>query len=155
LRLSRGIVRAALERGETISTACALEDPRFAHLESVSLRGIRAVLCAPLADLGVGVIYLQGRDAPGPFEPDDARLVEDAAREIAPYATRLLARRDAHDATARLRARLAGLEGLAGRSEALAHVFEQVALVARLDVTVLLRGPSGSGKTALARALHA
>ncbi len=152
-RLSAGIVRRALERSETISTAAAIEDPRFMRRPSVTLQGIRAVLCAPVGDARVGVLYLQGRDAPGPFDDDDRRLLEDVAREVAPYARRLLPA--GGDPTAELRARLHGLEGLAGRSPALAATFRQLAMVAPLDVTVLLRGPSGVGKTALARAIHA
>ena len=154
-RLSSGIVRRALERGETISTASAIDDPRFMELASVTIRGIRAVLCAPLGDAGLGVLYLQGREAPGPFDDDDRRLAEDLARHVAPYAERLLARRAASDPTAPWRAQLAGLAGIAGRSRALADVFRQLALVAPLDVTVLLLGASGAGKTTLARALHA
>ncbi len=154
-RLSRGIVRDAIESGQTISTAAAIEDPRFMNLESVSLRGIRAVLCAPVGDVGVGVLYLQGRSAPGPFPEADRALVEAVARQVAPYAQRLLrVRRAATDPTAELRSRLSGLEELAGRSPGLAEVFGQVALVAPIDVTVLIRGPSGCGKTALARAIH-
>ena len=154
LRLSRGIVRRALDRGETISTAAALEDPRFASLESVSLQGIRAVLCAPVGDAKLGVLYLQGREAPGPFSEGDRALLEALAREVAPFGERLLAKVEREDPTAPFRAQLKGLDGIAGRSAALAEVFRQIALVAGLDVTVLLRGPSGSGKTALARAIH-
>ncbi len=154
-RLSRGIVREALERGETISTASAIEDPRFMQLPSVSIRGIRAVLCAPLGDAGLGVLYLQGRADPGPFGEEDRRLVEDVARHVAPYAERLLDARAGDDPTRPWRAQLTGLEAVAGRSRALAEVFRQLALVAPLDVTVLLGGASGVGKTTLARALHA
>ena len=153
-RLSRGIVREALEAGSTISTASAIDDPRFRGLESVTIRGIRAVLCAPIGDAGLGVLYLQGRGAPGPFSEDDARVIEDLAREVAPFAERLTRDAGGDDPTAPHRAQLTGLDRLAGRSEALAATFRQVALVAPLDVTVLIRGPSGSGKTALARAIH-
>ncbi|MBX3275749.1 MAG: sigma-54-dependent Fis family transcriptional regulator [Sandaracinaceae bacterium] len=154
-RLSRGIVREAVERGQTISTASAIEDPRFMQLPSVSIRGIRAVLCAPLGDAGLGVLYLQGREPAGPFDEEDRRLVEAVAREIAPYAERLVARVETADPTAPWRAQLPALGAIAGRSPALAGVLRQMALVAPLDVTVLFTGPSGVGKTTFARALHA
>jgi Nif-specific regulatory protein len=154
-RISTGIVRQSLERGQTISTASAIEDPRFMALESVSIRGIRAVLCAPIGDSRLGVVYVQGRQEPGPFSEDDRRLLEDIARHVAPYAERLLDRREKDDPTAPWRKQLAGLGAIAGRSKALADVFRQMALVAPLDVTVLLTGGSGVGKTTLARALHA
>ena len=152
--LSSGIVRAAVEQGQTISTACAVEDPRFSDQDSVALHGIRAVICAPVADARLGVLYLQGRDEPGPFDEPDRLLVEELARQVAPYAQRLLQGAAVDDPTRALRRQLKGLQGLAGRSTALADLFRQVALVAPLDVTVLLTGPSGVGKTALARAIH-
>jgi len=46
------------------------------------------------------------------------------------------------------------LNDVIGRSPALATVLRQVALVAPLDVNVLLSGESGTGKTQLARVIH-
>jgi len=45
-------------------------------------------------------------------------------------------------------------EGIIGRSAALAKVFQQIAFIAPLDISVLLTGPTGSGKTAIARLIH-
>ncbi|MGE0789293.1 MAG: sigma 54-interacting transcriptional regulator [Sandaracinaceae bacterium] len=152
-RISKGIVRRALEEGQTVSTAAAIDDPRFMSLPSVTLRGIRAVMCAPIGSSRLGVLYLQGRSEPGPWGEEDRALTERVAHEVAPFAERLL-RAPASDPTARERASLRGLERIAGRSRALARLFGQLGLLAPLDVTVLIRGPSGSGKTLLARALH-
>ncbi|MDP2311677.1 MAG: sigma-54-dependent Fis family transcriptional regulator [Pseudomonadota bacterium] len=150
--LSRGIVREALARGETVSTAAAHADPRFAGRGSVVAGRLQAVMCAPIG--GVGVIYVAERASPGPFGADDQRLLEDFARAVAPWAGRLAAAPPEADPTAPWRAQLRGAEGLAGRSNALAELLRGVALVAPLDVTVLLLGPSGAGKTELARTIH-
>jgi len=158
-RLSTGIIRDALSTGRTVSTASALEDPRFAGFASVQVQKLRAVLCAPLSlgvGAGIGVLYLEGRSGPGPFPEDDRALIELAARALAPNVERLLCLRDdakAIDHTAELRTRLGPL-GIIGKSRALADVLRQVLAAAHVPVAVLFRGESGTGKSALARALH-
>ena len=47
------------------------------------------------------------------------------------------------------------VEGLIGRSEALAQVFTQIDKVAATDANVLILGENGTGKELVARALHA
>ncbi|MBK8941709.1 MAG: sigma 54-interacting transcriptional regulator [Polyangiaceae bacterium] len=163
-RMSQGIVKDAISSGATVSTASAIDDPRFAGFASVQAQRLRAVLCAPLvattsdgaAGARVGVLYLEGRSAPGPFPEDDRALVEVAARALAPNVERLLWRSEApaaDDPTAEIRARL-GVTQIIGRSRALAEVLRQLHAAAQVPVAVLLRGESGTGKSALARALH-
>ena len=170
-RLSQGIIKDAISTGRTVSTASAIDDPRFSSFESVQAQRISAVLCAPLAlrsqggdaDAGtIGVLYLEGKDAPGPFSEDDRQLVEIAARSIAPLLEKLLERREEAAAADHTLAARAGLEAaglrsarqIAGRSRALAEVFRQISVAAPVPVTVLLRGESGTGKSAIARMLH-
>ncbi len=155
--ISRGIVAEALATGRTIVTPAAFLDPRFEARQSVRAGHIEAVLCAPLGDdASRGVVYLQGREGRGPFSDEDRERVEMLARRLAPLAERVLARRRARveeDPTQPLRARLR-LDGFVGRSRALAAVLREAALVAPLDVTVLLTGESGTGKSQLARVIH-
>ena len=155
--LSSGIIAEALATGQTISTASAVEDPRFRDQQSVQAKGIRAVLCAPVGDApALGVLYLQERAAPGPFPERDRALAELFARHLAPLADRLLVREEVRvgvDHTRELRARLS-VEGLAGTSRALAEVLRQVVVAAPVPVPVLITGESGTGKTAIARAVH-
>lgn len=154
--ISSGIVAEALATGRTISTASALDDPRFRDQASVQMAKIRAVLCAPIGSPAIGVLYLEGRERPGPFPEPDRALSELFARHLAPLADRLLAREEAAagvDHTAALREKLA-VGGVAGTSAALAQVFRDIAVAAPVPVSVLVVGESGTGKTALARALH-
>jgi Nif-specific regulatory protein len=155
--VSRGIVQYAMASGTTIHTPSALLDERFAKQTSVRLHGIEAVLCTPLGgETPIGVLYLQGHAGGGPFNDDDIQLAETFARHVTPVLERVAKSerdRSESDFTARWRDRL-DIGGIIGRSAALATVLEEVAMVARFEINVLLLGPSGAGKTHLARAIH-
>jgi Nif-specific regulatory protein len=154
--ISRGIIAEAIATGRTISTPSALLDARFSARDSVRTGRIEAVLCIPIGSAPPrGVLYLQARDR-REF-PDDARTsIEAFVKHLTPLADGVLARvrdRETSDVTAPLRGKLR-LGGVVGRSPALAAVLEQVALVAPLNVNVLLTGESGTGKSQLARVIH-
>ncbi|MCE9571998.1 MAG: sigma-54-dependent Fis family transcriptional regulator [Deltaproteobacteria bacterium] len=154
--ISRGIIASAVGKGLTVETPSALGDPRFEELGSVRRHEIQAVLCAPVGKSPpIGVVYLQGRSRPGPFGPSDRARAELFARQLAPLADRLVARRpgkDVADHTLAIRERFRAPE-VVGRSRALARVLQDASLVAPLDVDVLITGPSGTGKSALAAAI--
>jgi Nif-specific regulatory protein len=156
--ISRGIIARALAAGATIETPSAVDDDRFAELGSVRQHAIQAVLCVPIGTQPpIGALYLQGRVRPGAFTTTDRERIELFARQLAPLADRLLGQRPERasvDHTREARARFHAPE-LVGRSFALAQVLQQAALVAPLDVDVLITGPSGTGKTALGQAIAA
>ena len=155
--ISRGIVAEAIATGQTIVTDSAAEDPRFKERASVRTGRIQAVLCAPIGQTPPrGVLYLHGRASRGPFTEDDRSRAELFAAQLAPLLDRLVDRerqREAVDPTRPFREKLR-LEQIIGTSPALAAVFKEVALVAPIDVNVLLTGESGTGKGQLARAIH-
>ncbi|MEO6029072.1 MAG: sigma-54-dependent Fis family transcriptional regulator [Candidatus Binatia bacterium] len=152
--ISRGIIGETIARSETITTASALDDPRFSGLESVKRARIEAVLCAPIGtDPPRGVLYLQGRSTPGLFSEEDRVLAETFCRHLAPLVDGLGRRRANGDRMQAVRQRLRAT-GIVGSSDALAYVLEQVVMVAPLTVSVLLTGETGTGKSQLARVVH-
>jgi transcriptional regulator with GAF, ATPase, and Fis domain len=154
---SRGIIGMALATGRTIVTSSALLDPRFNVRDSVSRGRIQEVVCAPIGDGVVrGVLYLQGRQVPGGFTEADRARAEVFARHLSAFVDRLLSEgrtASVGDPVRALRQSLR-LEGVVGRSPALASALRQAALLAPLDVHVLLTGESGTGKSQLARVIH-
>jgi len=156
-RISKGIIAEALLTGKMIQTNSALLDHRFESRASVQRQRIEAVVCAPIGgDAALGVVYLQDRKDGGHFTELDCQLVELFALHLAPLVDRLLSRRSLSarvDRTAELRMRHQ-LEGIIGRSQAIATVLEQAMLAAPLDISVILRGESGTGKSQLAQVIH-
>lgn len=150
--VSSGIVGTALARGEVMCITNAMLDPAWSARVSVQRHHVEAVICAPIgAAPPIGVLYLQGRPGGGRFPEECAARVERLCRWIEPLAQRHIESLTT-DHTADLRARLQ-VADLAGRSEAMLRLLEQVALAARFEVDTLLVGPTGSGKTAVARAI--
>ncbi|MGI9590952.1 MAG: sigma 54-interacting transcriptional regulator [Myxococcota bacterium] len=154
--ISRGILAQALASNQTVVTHSAQLDPRFRDRGSVKAKAIEAVLCAPIGvDPVLGAIYLGAPARPG-FAKEDVDRIETLAEHLAPPAERLLRRlrEGSHgDPTARVREKLR-CESVIGKSPALAEALNQAALVAPLDVNVLITGDSGTGKNQLARIIH-
>jgi Nif-specific regulatory protein len=153
---SHGVVAATLASGTTVHSPYAMLDDRFSEQSSVQGQRIEAVLCVPLGGVGAGVLYLEGRRGAGPFAPADVALAERVAGHLGPTLARSARLEDARghgDPTRPFRERLR-LDGIAGRSAALARLFAQIEPYVRLDVTLLLGGPTGTGKTQLAHAIH-
>ena len=151
--ISRGIIAEAVATGTTVVTASALTDPRFRDRGSVQQKEIEAVLCAPIGSPPIGAVYLQGADSSDGFDDHAREAAEMFCRQLAPLSSLLLSRRDSwEDATVAVRQRFDCPE-IIGRSRALAAVLEQAALVAPLDLGILITGASGTGKSLLARAL--
>ncbi|HEY2748894.1 MAG TPA: sigma-54-dependent Fis family transcriptional regulator [Polyangia bacterium] len=153
---SRGIVAAAMATGEVVHTPSAALDERFRDRGSVRDRGLEAVLCVPLGVRPDGVLYLEGKPRGTPFSVDDVELTREVGLSMAPLLRAMANQeelRSLHDATRPYREKLR-LEGVIGRSNALARVFSHVALAAPTDITVLITGASGTGKTQIAQAIH-
>jgi len=156
-QISQGIIGEAMATGKAQVTESAVLDPRFNARESIRRGRIEAVLCAPIGeDPPRGVLYLQGPSTSSLFSDEGQARAGIFAGHLAPLVDRLLTeqrRKHAEDPTRTLRETLR-LPNVVGRSAAFATVLKQIALVAPLDVRVLLTGESGTGKSQLARVIH-
>jgi hypothetical protein len=98
--VSREIIKAAVETRMTINLASAAEHPRFRMSASVVANKIRAVMCTPIGiGLPLGVVYVQGRRAPGRFPDLDRERAELFAAKLATVADRIRAGRGASKVT--------------------------------------------------------
>ena len=98
----------------------------------------------------------KGRTAPGAFSEEDLGRATLFGRQLAPLVHRLFDRERAAreaDPTAEVRRKIEAQE-IVGRSVAIDRLLREVALVAPLDVGVLLTGDTGTGKSHVARVIH-
>lgn len=74
---STTIVSQVVTNHETLLTNNAQYDQRFAAGESIIMRGLRAILCAPMMvqDRLIGVVYVDTAMKAGAFRQDDASLL--------------------------------------------------------------------------------
>ncbi|MEN0060804.1 MAG: sigma 54-interacting transcriptional regulator [Myxococcota bacterium] len=148
-RVSQTIVKAA-RPGELLVTDNAMEDPRF-DSASLEAKSIEQVMCAAMPN---AIVYVQGRESRRMWGAEDRHLMEIAVDRFRPLCDQLRWRaRWDQDATLVYREKLE-LNGIVGRSPALANVLRKVAQYAPLELPVLLTGPSGTGKSKLAEAIH-
>jgi transcriptional regulator with GAF, ATPase, and Fis domain len=83
--ISRSIARRVLDSGEPVVAVNAVEDERFRDIQSISVLGLRSVLCLPfrLKDRVRGVLYIDNRLQKGVFSRHDLRMLEALADHAA------------------------------------------------------------------------
>jgi transcriptional regulator with GAF, ATPase, and Fis domain len=85
LEISRSLANRAIETGEAICAVNTADDARFRDVQSISILGVRSVLCIPLRDRDavIGAIYLDNRLARRAFDEEDLRMLEALADHAA------------------------------------------------------------------------
>lgn len=84
-KASRSIVLRAIKEKETICTANAQDDFRFKSEDSIVLKNISSVLCAPLMAFGqpYGVVYLNNHSLSKPFNDESSELITQLSTQLA------------------------------------------------------------------------
>jgi transcriptional regulator with GAF, ATPase, and Fis domain len=155
---SRGIVAQA-GAGRSVLALDAGEDVRFRDLKSVSMYGIRSLMCVPLRSGNriTGTVYLDSRREGTLFTQEDLRFIEafadHAALALQNARERASLKRENRQLRAVAETRL-HYGNLVGRSQAMQQVFQLIEKVAGSELPVLIQGESGTGKELVARAIH-
>jgi Nif-specific regulatory protein len=155
---SRRIVAAAA-KGESLLALDAGTDERFQDYKSVSLYGIRSLICVPLRSREriIGTVYLDSRRDGMLFTQDDLRFLEAFADQAALALGNVLERVELEDRNRQLQALAetrTRYDNLIGRCAAMQRVFDTLDKFSATNLPVLIHGESGTGKEIVARAIH-
>jgi transcriptional regulator with GAF, ATPase, and Fis domain len=151
-RVSRTVVRRALEERAGLLASDVLRPEGLSGAESLEAARIRSLLAAPLVHLGrpVGLLYLDTRESR--FDEGHLELVTAVAGMAAPALATARRIEWLEEENQRLTASLDA--DMVGESPRMREVYRLLRRAAATDSTVLLRGESGTGKELAARALH-
>jgi transcriptional regulator with GAF, ATPase, and Fis domain len=157
-QFSRSIVAQA-GAGRSILALDAGRDQRFRDLKSVSLFGIRSLMCVPLRSRGtiIGTVYLDSRQTGVLMTPQDLRFIEAFADHAALALENARERQSLVRENKQLRSMAetrTRFGDLVGRSTAMLELFDLIEKVAESKLPVLIQGESGTGKELVARAVH-
>ena len=121
--ISRSIARRVLDSEEAVVAVNAVEDERFRDIQSISVLGLRSVLCLPfrMLDRVRGVLYIDNRLQKGVFSRQDLRMLEALADHAAAAIERARLFKALHAKTEELEESNRRVERLNKRLQAVVH----------------------------------
>jgi Nif-specific regulatory protein len=157
-KFSRSVVMRA-GAGKAVLAVNTDQDARLRELESVSMYGIRSVLCVPLRSRGriTGAVYVDSRGEGTVFGQEDLEFLAAFADHAALSLQNAEIRRQLENENRRLQVAAESrvrFGNLIGRSPVMQQVFELIDKVSASNLPVLIQGESGTGKELVARAVH-
>ena len=165
-RSPQSIVKEVIDHGQSIMSADARADGRFAESESVIAENILSILCVPLIikERISGAIYVDHRQARHLFCQKDLSFLEAFGDQAAIAIENARLYEELEEARTRLSLENESLrrevliekhlDSIVGQSEAVAKIQFSIRKAAGGNSTVLLRGESGTGKGLVARIIH-
>ena len=156
---SRNVVLRA-GAGKAVLAIDTGQDDRLKDLKSVSMFGIRSVLCVPLRSRAriVGAVYLDNRKEGALFSADDLRFLEAFADHAALALENAQVRKELEVENRRLRVAAderVSFDNIIGHSGPMQAIYDIIPKTAKSPLPVLIQGDSGTGKELVARAIHA
>jgi transcriptional regulator with GAF, ATPase, and Fis domain len=124
--ISRSIARRVLDSEEAVVAVNAVEDERFRDIQSISVLGLRSVLCLPfrLRDRVRGTLYIDNRLQKGVFSRQDLRMLEALADHAAAAIERARLFRSLQEKAVELEESRKRVERLNRRLQAVVHTQE-------------------------------
>lgn len=156
LPISRTVLRMVMEEMKGVLSSDAIKDPRFAKSHSITLHGIRSVLCAPLVSHGraIGALLVQSTKSVAAFSEEDLALLVAVCGPTAIAIENARVLNDLRRQNAALRAVVRGGVEIIGASTGLRGALRMAEKVAQSNATVLLQGETGVGKELFAAFIH-
>ncbi len=155
VQLSRTVLAQVLEQGVALLNNDIGDDAAF-ESASVLVPRIRSLLVVPLEFLGRirGVLYLEARNPPAPFDEDLLQLVTAIGSIAAVTLENARGIERLQTENRRLQEEINLEHDMVGESARMREVYQFISKAAPSDATVLIRGESGTGKELVARAVH-
>ncbi len=153
ISVSQTVLNQVLQTKQVILVADFASDENLQNAESLVLRKVSSLLCAPvvLFEKTLGVIYLASSRAH--FDESHLRFLTAAAGIAAVSIENARNFSFLENENARLRGETLN-RNMIGESPSMNKVFELIKKVAPTDSTVLIGGESGTGKELAAQAIH-
>jgi Nif-specific regulatory protein len=158
-QISRTVVRNVAVTGRPTLSGNAVNDPRYMSMHSISLHGIKSLLCVPLVNRGepIGALYMDSTLATDLFTPYDDEFLLTIGNLLASSIdkSRYISRLETQNLQMRsLLRKTYSSRNIIGSSARMSEVARLIARYAEADRNVLITGEEGTGKGLVARALH-
>jgi Nif-specific regulatory protein len=157
-KVSSGIVRHSVLKGEAVLSDDARVDERFAT-PSVMLYNIVSFMCVPIVRRGriLGTLYVDHREMADLFAKEDLAFLSALADLCAVALENSSLHRKLEGEIRSLRSHLESryrFDNLVGSSQEMENLFRLMERIADSGASVLIQGENGTGKELVARALH-